>query len=120
LTELRDRPGGTVRITATDDAADTIFWPKLLPRYPDIKVEIVIDKSRGDPLIGAVRIWGIGTTSDDNRDAFRAGQFGVDGTSRSQPVVTCVICPCLTVTGDRDFSSQHHDPGIEIVGMIRI
>src|SRR3569623_198010 len=46
LTELRDRPAGTIRITATDYAADTILWPRrktLLPRYPDIKVEIFID-----------------------------------------------------------------------------
>src|SRR5271170_3268443 len=46
LTELREKPAGTVRITATDYAADTILWPKLtqfLPQYPDIKVEIIID-----------------------------------------------------------------------------
>ena len=46
LSELREKPAGTVRITATDHAADTILWPKLakfLPQYPDIKVEIIID-----------------------------------------------------------------------------
>jgi DNA-binding transcriptional LysR family regulator len=46
LSELREKPAGTVRITATDYAADTILWPKLiklLGRYPDIKVEIIID-----------------------------------------------------------------------------
>jgi DNA-binding transcriptional LysR family regulator len=46
LSELREKPGGTIRITATDYAADTILWPKLakfLPQYPDIKVEIIID-----------------------------------------------------------------------------
>ena len=46
LGELRAKPAGTIRITATDYAADTILWPKLttfLKRYPDIKVEIVID-----------------------------------------------------------------------------
>ena len=46
LSELRDKPAGTIRITATDHAADTILWPKLaklLPDYPDIKVEIIID-----------------------------------------------------------------------------
>jgi|SRR5581483_10924877 len=46
LTELRDKPAGTIRITATDYAADTILWPrlvKLLRRYPDVKVEIAID-----------------------------------------------------------------------------
>src|SRR5712672_3713225 len=46
LNELREKPAGTIRITATDYAADTILWPKLtklLRQYPDIKVEIVID-----------------------------------------------------------------------------
>src|SRR5690349_23745417 len=46
LAELRDKPAGTIRITATENAADTILLPKLaklLPDYPDIKVEIVID-----------------------------------------------------------------------------
>jgi DNA-binding transcriptional LysR family regulator len=46
LSELRDKPAGTIRITATDYATDTILWPKLvklLREYPDIKVEIMID-----------------------------------------------------------------------------
>jgi DNA-binding transcriptional LysR family regulator len=46
LSELREKPAGTIRITATDYAADTIVWPrlmKLLAQYPDIKVEIIID-----------------------------------------------------------------------------
>ena len=45
LSELREKPAGTIRITATDYAADTILWPKLanfLRQYPDIKVEIII------------------------------------------------------------------------------
>src|SRR4051812_4530775 len=44
--ELRDKPAGTIRITANDHAADTILWPaiaQLLPKCPDIKVEIDID-----------------------------------------------------------------------------
>jgi DNA-binding transcriptional LysR family regulator len=46
LGELRDKPAGTIRITATEYAADEILLPKLakiLPAYPDIKVEIGID-----------------------------------------------------------------------------
>jgi DNA-binding transcriptional LysR family regulator len=46
LSELRQKPAGTVRITATDYAADSVLWPrlaKLLRAYPDIKIEIVID-----------------------------------------------------------------------------
>lgn len=43
LTDLRDRPAGTVRITAVDHAADTILLPalaRLLPAYPELNVEI--------------------------------------------------------------------------------
>lgn len=46
LTELREKPAGTIRITAGEHSAQTILWPcltALLPRYPDIKVELVID-----------------------------------------------------------------------------
>jgi DNA-binding transcriptional LysR family regulator len=44
--ELRDRPAGTIRITATDYAANTILWPRLakvLPDYPELRVEVSID-----------------------------------------------------------------------------
>ena len=46
LEALRTEPAGTIRLTATDYAADTILLPKLadfLPRYPHIKVEVIID-----------------------------------------------------------------------------
>src|SRR5208283_2792637 len=46
LSELREKPAGNIRITATDYAADTILWPKLtkfLRQYPDIRVEIMIE-----------------------------------------------------------------------------
>ncbi len=44
--ELRDRPAGTIRITATENAAETVLWPrlaKLLPKYPLIKVEVTAE-----------------------------------------------------------------------------
>src|SRR5271166_3817845 len=46
LSELREKPAGTIRITATDYAADTVLWPKLtklLRQYPEIKVEISVE-----------------------------------------------------------------------------
>ncbi|UOF16331.1 LysR family transcriptional regulator [Lysobacter capsici] len=42
LTELRDKPAGSVRITSGDHVLRTILLPKLLPlmrRYPDINIE---------------------------------------------------------------------------------
>jgi DNA-binding transcriptional LysR family regulator len=46
VTELRDKPAGTIRITATEYAIDSILMPKLaklLREYPDIKVELAVD-----------------------------------------------------------------------------
>ncbi|MGC1779273.1 MAG: LysR family transcriptional regulator [Xanthobacteraceae bacterium] len=46
LSALRDRPAGTIRITATEYATEAILLPKLdklLRDYPDIKVEVAVD-----------------------------------------------------------------------------
>jgi len=46
LNALREKPAGTIRVTAGDHAIHSVLWPKLakfLPNYPDIKVEVVID-----------------------------------------------------------------------------
>src|SRR5215204_6175617 len=46
ISELREKPAGTIRFTATENATETILVPKLAPllrEYPDIKVEIIID-----------------------------------------------------------------------------
>ncbi|MCF6121965.1 LysR family transcriptional regulator [Mesorhizobium sp. M7A.F.Ca.CA.001.07.2.1] len=51
LSALREKPAGTIRITAGEHAADAILWPalaKFLPDYPDIKVEIIVDYSLTD------------------------------------------------------------------------
>ena len=41
LREPRKHPSGTIRITSTDYATDTILWPKIMPllrKYPDINL----------------------------------------------------------------------------------
>ena len=46
LSELRDKPAGNIRLMATENAAASVLWPalaRLLPDYPDIKVEIATD-----------------------------------------------------------------------------
>src|SRR5947209_2224564 len=55
LSEFRDKPAGTIRVTATDYAADTVLLPKLakfLRQYPDIKVEIIVDYGLTDIVAG--------------------------------------------------------------------
>ena len=51
ISELREKPAGSIRITATEYALDTILWPKLVKfvrQYPDIKVEVFIDNGLTD------------------------------------------------------------------------
>ncbi|WP_423140733.1 LysR family transcriptional regulator [Parablastomonas sp. CN1-191] len=46
LTELREKPAGTLRITTGDQPAESILLPalaKLLPQYPDLSIELVVD-----------------------------------------------------------------------------
>ena len=46
LSDLRERPAGTVRITSGEHPAQTLLWPalkKLLPNYPDVHVEVIVD-----------------------------------------------------------------------------
>lgn len=46
LSELREKPAGNIRITTTEHAASTLLWPalaRLLPDYPDVKVELTVD-----------------------------------------------------------------------------
>jgi DNA-binding transcriptional LysR family regulator len=43
---LREKPAGTIRITAADDTIKYAVWPRLaefLPNFPDIKVELIAD-----------------------------------------------------------------------------
>jgi len=51
LSELREKPAGTIRITTSEHAADSVLWPaleRLLPDYPDIDVELSIDPGLTD------------------------------------------------------------------------
>jgi DNA-binding transcriptional LysR family regulator len=55
LSELRDKPAGTIRITAGEHAAQSVLWPaleKLLPAYPGIAVELVTDYGLTDIVAG--------------------------------------------------------------------
>ena len=46
LSELREKPAGNIRITAGEHAALSVLQPalrKVLPRYPEIRLEIIVD-----------------------------------------------------------------------------
>jgi DNA-binding transcriptional LysR family regulator len=51
VSELREKPTGTIRINSADYGLNTIVWPKLrkmLPLYPDLKIETIVDYSLAD------------------------------------------------------------------------
>ena len=51
LSELRDKPAGTIRIATSEHCAQTVLWPalsRLLPGYPDVKVELGVDPGLTD------------------------------------------------------------------------
>jgi DNA-binding transcriptional LysR family regulator len=55
LRELREKPAGSIRITTAGHAAETVIVPalqRLLPAYPDIKVEITVDYGLTDIVAG--------------------------------------------------------------------
>jgi DNA-binding transcriptional LysR family regulator len=55
LSELREKPSGTIRITAGEHPVETILMPaleRLLPEYPDIKVEVDVDNTLTDIVAG--------------------------------------------------------------------
>ncbi len=51
LTDMRERPAGSIRISTSAHAASHVLWPvldRLLPRYPDIQVELNIESRLTD------------------------------------------------------------------------
>lgn len=48
LTALREKPSGSIRLTLSDHALESVVWPKLKPvlkDYPDISVELILDST---------------------------------------------------------------------------
>src|SRR6185437_2412423 len=97
LSELRGKPAGTVRITATEHAVQTLVWPRLRPwlsKYPYIKIEI----------------------SSDNRfieivaERFDIGvRLGVD-VARDMIAVRMALHQRMTVVGSPDYFARHPRP----------
>lgn len=48
LMAFRDKPSGSIRLTLSDHALESVVWPKLKPilrDYPDITVELILDST---------------------------------------------------------------------------
>ena len=53
--EFREKPSGTIRVTAGEHAAEAVLWPaleRLLPDHPDITVEIDVTNTLTDIVAG--------------------------------------------------------------------
>lgn len=51
LSDMRDTPAGTIRLTVPDFAVETLLWPRLMPvirDYPDVTLELVVDYTLTD------------------------------------------------------------------------
>ncbi|EMS97419.1 transcriptional regulator [Agrobacterium tumefaciens str. Cherry 2E-2-2] len=97
ITELGEKPAGTIRITAEDYAIDTVLWPKLekvLHQYPDIKVEFIVD-------------YGLTDIVAERFDAgVRLGEIV------SQGMISACISPYqrMIVIGSPDYIEKHGIP----------
>ena len=53
LSDLRDKPAGSIRLSTAQHAAQSILMPvleRLLPDYPDVKVEIILEHGLSEVL----------------------------------------------------------------------
>lgn len=97
LGELRGKPAGTVRITASETAVRTLIWPRLQPwlaKYPDIKIEISSDNRFIDIVAERFDI-GVRLGSDVAKDMIAV---------RMAPDMR------MTVVGSPDYFSRHPRP----------
>jgi DNA-binding transcriptional LysR family regulator len=97
LTELREKPSGTIRITAGEHAAHAVLWPRLadlLRANPDIKLEIVTDNNFTDIVA----------------EGFDAGVR--DGEQIAKDMIAVRIGPDmrLAVVGAPDYFARHPKP----------
>lgn len=113
LTELRDKPAGTVRIATSEHAAETILWPvleRLAPKYPDIKVEIVVDQALTNIVLERFDA-GIRLGEQVERDmiAVQVGARPAHG-SRGQPRLLRQPPDPASAAGPHQPCLHHHAP----------
>ncbi|MBV7482193.1 LysR family transcriptional regulator [Bordetella sp. BOR01] len=95
--ELSDKPAGTVRITATENAAETVLWPRLavlLPKYPQIKVELTVDARFADIVT----------------DRYDMGVRLGDEVARDMTAVRIGPDLCFAIVGSPAYLAQHPVP----------
>lgn len=97
LSEFRDKPAGTIRITTVEHAAKTVLCPalaKLLPDYPDITVEIIVDYGLADVVA----------------DRFDAGIRLGEDVARDMIAVRITPDIAMAIVGAPDYFSRRPRP----------
>jgi DNA-binding transcriptional LysR family regulator len=97
ISDLGDKPAGTVRITAIDHVVDTILWPRIAPlmrQYPDLHVELSSDYRMVD--IAAER-YDIGVRHGDQVD-------------KDMIAVRLTADVPMMITGSPDYFEWHRKP----------
>jgi DNA-binding transcriptional LysR family regulator len=139
LSELREKPAGTVRITTGAHAYRTILWPvleRLLPDYPDVHVEVTQEHDLTD-IVAERYDAGIRLGEQVERDmiAVRIGpemRFIVVGApsylaTRPRPEtpqdLTAHRCINLRMTSSGalyawEFEKDGHEPNVRVEGQL--
>ncbi|WP_369936964.1 LysR family transcriptional regulator [Xanthomonas tesorieronis] len=97
LSELRDRPAGTVRINSSEHASELILWPRmrqLLKEYPDIHLEVVDQSSLADIVA----------------EGFDAGIRLGEQVARDMVAVPISPPVCMAVVGSPAYFKRHGKP----------
>lgn len=99
LSELRDKPAGTIRLTATEYAVESVLWPavsRLVEEYPDIKVEIMTDYGLTDIV----------------KDRFDAGVRPSETIAKDMIAVRIGPPMRMAVAGSPEYFSKNPAPGV--------
>lgn len=97
LSELRDRPAGTIRITTTDYAVNAVLWPRLakvLADFPEIRVEILVDYGLTDIVA----------------DRFDIGVRYGDQVAKDMIAVRVAADELMAIVGAPGYLSRHATP----------
>lgn len=98
LSAMRDRPAGTIRITASEHAAETLLMPRVMPllrAYPDIQVEI----NTNYQLVDIVE------------ERFDAGVRLGESVAKDMIAVRIGPDVRMAVVGAPDYFTRHASPG---------
>ena len=99
LAELRGKPAGTVRISASEHAARQIVWPRLQPllaQYPDIELELSADNRMVDIV----------------EERFDMGVRLGDDVARDMIAVRIAPDMRMAVVGSPAYFSRHAPPAV--------